>query len=363
MNSGKLPRKPALVQSQIPTGFFIPKASAKPQVSPYFTGRGSSSSAPPAFQYPPRSTIPPAPPPKPPHLYPEHRAHLSHPPPTLSTTRSTLLAATASETKSLLPSLLASAPHAPATGHLYHPPNLPALASYNCPSLPPTRIRVVNTDTLDTALALSSKSPPGSPPVLILNMANAQHGGGGWLNGALAQEEALCYRTSLSFTLKRRYYPLPESGGIYSPSVLVLRQSLARGHALLDQISSPARLPVVSVISVAAVRAPELLGGQGESGRYRRATVREVMKEKMRVVLRIAATEGHRTLVLGALGCGAFGNPRGEVARCWKEVLREREFAGGWWEKVVFAVMEEGGLKDGGGNYGVFWRGLDGVEA
>lgn len=223
------------------------------------------------------------------------------------------------------------------------------------------RIRVLNSDTLDAALALSSKAPSGSRSVLILNMANAQHGGGGWLNGALAQEEALCYRSSLSFTLKRRYYPLPETGGIYSPSVLVLRDSLARGHSLLD-LSRPGRLPVVSAVSVAAIRQPEVLGGQGESGRYKHAADRAVMKEKMRVVLRIAASQGHRTLVLGALGCGAFGNPRGEVVRCWKDVLGEREFAGGWWEKIIFAVMDGGGRKDGAGNYGVFWRGLDGVE-
>lgn len=192
-------------------------------------------------------------------------------------------------------------------------------------------------------------------------MANAHHGGGGWLKGALAQEEAICYRSSLSFTLKRRYYPIPDFGGIYSPSVLVIRESLASGHKLLDLLN-PAALPVVSVVSVAAVRDPQVIGGQGEEGRYKYAKVRLVMKEKMRVVLRIAAGMRHRSLVLGALGCGAFGNPRGEVVLCWKEVLTEREFSGGWWEQVVFAVLDEGGQKDGDGNYGVFWRELHGLE-
>jgi uncharacterized protein (TIGR02452 family) len=192
-------------------------------------------------------------------------------------------------------------------------------------------------------------------------MANAQRGGGGWLKGALAQEESLCYRSSLSFTLKRHFYPLPDAGAIYSASVLILRESLAAGHGLLD-ISRPQELPVISVVSVAAVRDPEVVGGQGEFGRYRFMKVRAVMKEKMRVVLRVAATRGHRELVLGALGCGAFGNPRGEVVACWREVFAEPEFRGGWWEKVIFAVMEEGGEKEGEGNFGVFWRGLNGVE-
>lgn len=188
-------------------------------------------------------------------------------------------------------------------------------------------------------------------------MANAHHGGGGWLRGALAQEESLCYRSSLSFTLKKRFYPIPEAGGIYSPSVVVMRENLAQGHKLLD-LATPTSLPIVSVVNVAAIRDPALTP-DGE--RYAHARDREEMKARMRVVLRIAGRKGHRTLVLGALGCGAFGNPRGEVVGCWREVLGEAEFAGGWWEGVVFAVMEEGGKEDGEGNFGTFWRGLDGV--
>ena len=191
-------------------------------------------------------------------------------------------------------------------------------------------------------------------------MANAHHGGGGWLKGALAQEEALCYRSSLSFTLKRRFYPLAPTSSIYSPSVVIIRQNISQGHDLLD-LSKPDQLPVLSVVSVAAVRDPKVgLNANGEE-RYSDWGDRRAMKEKMRVVLRVAAVRGHRILVLGALGCGAFGNPRGEVVTCWKEVFAEAEFGGGWWERVVFAVLEEGGEKEGDGNFGVFWRELDGV--
>lgn len=136
-----------------------------------------------------------------------------------------------------------------------------------------------------------------------------------------------------------------------------MRASLAAGHAVLAEVATaPARLPVVSVVSVAAVRGPEVV-----AGRYARRGEREAMKGRMRMVLRCAARWGHRRVVLGALGCGAFGHPRGEVVGCWGEVLMEPEFAGGWWESVVFAVLEEGGERSGEGNFGVFWRGLDGV--
>ena len=133
-------------------------------------------------------------------------------------------------------------------------------------------------------------------------MANPQHGGGGWLRGALAQEEALCYRSSLSFTLKRRFYPLPPLGGIYSPTVVVIRESLADGHAELDDVqAAPERLPVVSVVSVAALRDPDVtVTGEGEKT-YKSTRDRETMKEKMRGVLRCAAVRGHRRVILGAL--------------------------------------------------------------
>ena len=357
----KFTPKSTLIQTKLPSGFFTPSKSVPTsQKSPYFSSTTlTAASRPPASRPTASSAISTLDIPNF-TLYPERRSQLARESPSLpSSTRSTLLAGVASETKSLLPSLLASAPNAPASGYLYCANNLPSLSSHDCPSLPSTRVRVLNADSLDTALLLSKA--PFSKPILVLNMANAKHGGGGWLNGALAQEEAMCYRSSLSFTLKRRYYPIPDLGGIYSPSVLVIRESLASGHDLLE-LSYPASLPVVSVVSVAAVRDPEVIGGQGKAGRYKYAKVRLVMKEKMRVVLRIAAGTGHRSLVLGALGCGAFGNPRGEVVLCWKEVLIEREFSGGWWEQVVFAVMEEGGQKDGEGNYGVFCRELHDLE-
>lgn len=360
--------KSTLIQTKLPSSFFTPSKSVHTSTkSPFFSSspNNTTTTTPTAASCPSASSAIATPDIAKYSLYPERRSQLAREPPSLpSSTGSSLLAAVASETKSLLPTVLGSAAHAPASGYLYHVDhNLPSLSSHDCPSLPLTRVRVLNGDSLDTALALSGSASSSSlsEKVLVLNMANAQHGGGGWLKGALAQEEAMCYRSSLSFTLKRRYYPIPDFGGIYSPSVLVIRESLASGHNLLD-LSNPASLPVVSVVSVAAVRNPEVIGGQGEEGRYKYAKVRLVMKEKMRVVLRIAAGMGHRSLVLGALGCGAFGNPRGEVVLCWKEVLKEREFSGGWWEQVVFAVLEEGGQKDGDGNYGVFWRELHGLE-
>lgn len=274
------------------------------------------------------------------------------------------LVQTAQETKQLLPGILKTLPHAPPNGYLYKPPKPPKLNPKYCPGFPPAEIKVLDADTFDTAIDLGKceryMTVRDKRPVCVLNMASARRAGGGWLNGALAQEEALCYRSSLSFTLKLRYYPLQDDQAIYSPTVVIIRNSFQNGHTLLD-LTKPEELPVVSVISMAALRVPPL-DNSDPRPKYRNPQDRELMKEKMRIILRIAAFNRHRRLVLGAFGCGAFLNPREEVADCWSEVFVEAEFQGGWWESVCFAVMDdlkEG--KDGNGNFGVFYRKLHGT--
>ncbi|KAF2122518.1 hypothetical protein BDV96DRAFT_608540 [Lophiotrema nucula] len=220
-------------------------------------------------------------------------------------------------------------------------------------------------DTLETSNKTRTTDPttPKSAlkPVALLNLASELHPGGSWLNGALAQEEALCFRSSLSLSLHSIYYPLAPLTALYSPTVVLIRDAMSRGHALLWPNTPTPDLPVTSVISIAALRRPQL----SKQGRFAKPNDRQLTKAKVRTVLRVAVQQGHRKLVLGALGCGAFMNPPKEVAECFLEVFAEEEFQGGWWEDIVFAVLDnargEQGGKDGVGNFGVFYRALDGV--
>ncbi|KIW85798.1 hypothetical protein Z517_01190 [Fonsecaea pedrosoi CBS 271.37] len=270
----------------------------------------------------------------------------------------------ARETVSVLPGLLHTRPDAKPDGYLYEKDAATPLDQSFCPKLPKTKIRVISSDTIDAALQLSSGGGggPSQKPVCVLNMANAIHAGGGFKHGSLAQEEALCFRTSLIFTLKLRLYPIPDKAAIYSPTVLVIRDSLANGHQLLDS-RDPEKLPVISVVSAAAVFQPTLgynaaQPNQDANEFYARREDREMMRDKMRVILRTAIKNRHRKIVLGAFGCGAFHNPPKEVARLWSEVLQEAEFAGGWWEDVVFAVLALGSSDK---NFQWFSEELDGV--
>ncbi len=267
------------------------------------------------------------------------------------------LAEVASEMIRCLPGILLTRPDAEPRGILCERGDAPKLDPKHCPNVSPTAIRVVNSDTIDAAIDLMSTSP-APKPVCILNMANATIAGGGWKHGALAQEEALFYRTSLSATLRHRYYPLPDEGGIYSPRVLVIRESMKNGHNFMD-MTDPKNWPIISVVSVAAICQPDTKVDSGGGQRYKFGADAKLMEEKMRVILRMAVKNGHRQIILGAFGCGVFGNPREEVARMWRNVLTEPEFQGGWWQDVVFAVLDDG---RGIGNFGEFWQRLDGVH-
>lgn len=278
--------------------------------------------------------------------------------------RRALLRSVAKETKELLPDLLDAMPQARPAGYLYSPPKPPRLDPKFRPGLPSVKVRVVDGDSFDTAINLANCAQfmdiHDTKPVCVLNMANAWRAGGGWLSGALAQEEALCYRSSLSFTLKLRHYPLKDDQAIYSPSVVIFRDSFQKGHRLWG-LTRPDSLPIVSVISVAALERPAL-DRTVTPPKYKNPEDRELMKDKMRLILRIAVCNRHRRIILGAFGCGAFLNPNQEVANCWAEVLKESEFKG-WWENIVFAIMDDGtpGM-NGVGNLKTFHRILHGLE-
>ncbi|KAF9762093.1 hypothetical protein IL306_003561 [Fusarium sp. DS 682] len=283
--------------------------------------------------------------------------------------RGDALAAIAKETRDVLPGILAQLPNIDASrSEKLEIHQLPALTPAECPKRTHSgkaTIRISNDDSLNAAIHLAALKGPSAGRVAVLNMASHVSPGGGWLKGARAQEEALCYRSSLYLSLHRRYYPWRQRMGVYTPDVVIIRSDQETGHKLLMPTIQAQNLPVVSVLSIAALRTPPIRTitlntpkGPVNSTTYAHPADRDLTKLKMRLCLRMAARRNHGLLVLGALGCGAFRNPPKEVARCWLEVLKEPEFQGGWWEEIWFAVYD----RRGEGNLEIFEEILGGVE-
>jgi uncharacterized protein (TIGR02452 family) len=198
------------------------------------------------------------------------------------------------------------------------------------PRFETTQLEVTNETTLHAARRLIAT---GERPV-ALNFASATHPGGGFLTGARAQEESLCWSSALYACLKdqpmyefhrQRHDPLYTDYTLYSPEVPVFRDDDGQ---LLDEPYQCA------FITSAAVNASALL----QRDPARRGSIGPTMAARIRKVLMIGAAHNHTAIVLGAWGCGAFGNDSSEIAVLFQQALLG-EFRGVY-ETIIFAILD-----------------------
>lgn len=195
-------------------------------------------------------------------------------------------------------------------------------------------IEVTDESSLQAARRMTGE---GAGRIAVLNYASARNPGGGYLNGAQAQEEALCRGSALYATLLRApdYYAHHRAERsafytdrvIHSPGVPVFRDDRGR---LLDTpysvgfLTSPA--PNAGVIRS---RTPE------DAHR-----IPAVLASRAERVLEVAAVRGYRRLVLGAWGCGVFMNDPAQVAGAFRALLADGGRFAGHFEQIVFGILD-----------------------
>ncbi|BCB75980.1 TIGR02452 family protein [Phytohabitans flavus] len=187
-------------------------------------------------------------------------------------------------------------------------------------------VEVTNESTLAAARRLGDGTA-------ALVFASARNPGGGFLSGARAQEEDVARASALHACLSAvpAFYLHHRTNAdlrysdrvIYSPSVPVFRDDSLR---LLDR---PYR---TAMLTSAAPNLRAILANQPDLA----DSVPAVLLERALRVVEVAAAHGHRRLVLGAWGCGVFGNDPATVAAAFAVVL-DRVHA---FDHVVFAVLD-----------------------
>ena len=65
----------------------------------------------------------------------------------------------------------------------------------------------------------------------------------------------------------------------------------------------------------------------------------EITLDKMRTIFRIGLDHGHDSLVLSALGCGAFPNPPAHIAKLFHQIIEEPEFKNKY-RLIDFAILD-----------------------
>jgi uncharacterized protein (TIGR02452 family) len=193
------------------------------------------------------------------------------------------------------------------------------------------KVSVVNGTSLASARALAAR---GVVP-MVLNFASAKNPGGGFLNGARAQEESLARASALYATIehspmyafhRRHGDAMYTSWMIHSPDVPVFRDDDTGW--LLEE---PYRC---AFLTSAAPNAGVVL----QRDYSRRDDVERVMRARVDRALAVMAHHGHKHLVLGAWGCGVFANEPEIVADQFARAL-DGPFAGVF-DEVVFAVLD-----------------------
>ena len=175
-------------------------------------------------------------------------------------------------------------------------------------------------------------------PVLVLNFANPVNIGGGVYKGARAQEEDLCRRSSLLRSLESKhalhYYQynrafhtyLGTDAMIFSPEVEVFRDEYCE---LMQETI------IVAVLTCAAPLISYGLEGLSER------EYRGLFYNRIVGMLKCAAYFGYENLVLGAWGCGAFGNDAAVVSDLFYQAMEDIQ-AKNLFRRIVFAVRSKG---------------------
>lgn len=218
------------------------------------------------------------------------------------------------------------------------------LSQNNIPSLYTTSIEYTQESTQEAAIRLATRI---GTKIGALNYGNGTYTGGSAFNGLNGQEESFIRTTTLFSSLSHlvdsqivlekeiakpfthiRYdtdtnKALTEHNGVLiSPNVSIFRQFNAQ-TTKYENLDTPT---IVTVVTSVALNL-----NHGRPKDYA-----EITRQKIYSQLAAFAKEGLDSIVLGAWGCGAFGNNAEDIAPIYKSLL-ENEFKGAF-KTVVFAI-------------------------
>ena len=183
--------------------------------------------------------------------------------------------------------------------------------------------RIVDMDVIE-AIYVAPKEYGFVGKTAVLNFASFTHPGGMFMNGSFAQEECLCANSTLYNILsdKRivsKFYSKNRkeiNNGLYTDRLLYVPD------VVFDYgIDSESR--IVDVITCAAPFAKKA----SENG-IEESVIEETMKQRINFIFEIANTMGVNNIILGAFGCGVFGNDTEFVANCFADALINNPYAG-----------------------------------
>lgn len=168
--------------------------------------------------------------------------------------------------------------------------------------------------------------------ITILNFASSLHPGGGFIKGSKAQEESLCYASNLYDILSQHkdfyeYNNKHKNYSLYTDGIIYVRNCL---FFINNNIEVEPRY--CNIITCAAPNRK-----QAKLKRVKDSVINITMERRIKQILEIAAYNKTECLILGAFGCGVFGNDPNLVAKLFKQYLVDYNY-GYYFKKVIFAM-------------------------
>lgn len=208
-------------------------------------------------------------------------------------------------------------------------------ATARCTHSSPAPLAVTSESTL---AAIARLAGAGMTSVAALNFASARRPGGGWDTGARAQEESIARASGLIRGLeaapdyyaanRRQHHLFYTDHAIWTPSVPVFANDdgeLLETPLAVGMITMPA--PNIGAMHPPTPSDLEALPG--------------VWRQRIRCVLALAIVQQVQHLILGAWGCGAFGNDPQLVAGYFRDVLADGEPWRNGFESLTFAIYDK----------------------
>ncbi len=175
---------------------------------------------------------------------------------------------------------------------------------------------VLNVDSTEAVLRY--------PGAALLNFASYRHAGGGFITGAWAQEEAICHDSTL-------YNVLCKFESFYAENEHSLNRSLYTDRAIFSPGVVFSRGGKQAECGVITCAAPNFSAARGRG--VTESENEAALKQRVDFVISIAEEQSCETIILGAWGCGVFGQDPAVVARLFKERLAATTI-----KRAVFAI-------------------------
>ena len=161
----------------------------------------------------------------------------------------------------------------------------------------------------------------------ILNFSSYKNAGGGFIRGSKAQEECLCYESFL-YNVLRTF-----ETKFYVKNRKDLNRSLYQNKALYSSNIHFYRDDLEACCDVITCAAPNFSAVRRQG--VTRNENNKVLQSRIQYILDIASINHVDTLILGAFGCGVFGQNPLDVASITKTLLKEYSF-----KTIVFAILD-----------------------